>query len=80
LEKQILIVDDDSNFLDGLKQKFHTHCQRWGICFARSVDAAWEYVSQVAFEEITNVFGAVFDRFTDERVAAPDRNKFCFQI
>lgn len=48
----ILFVDDENHFLDGLKRSLRSYNQQWNLHFARSTDEALEKTSRLAFDAI----------------------------
>ena len=52
MNKRILFIDDEPNFLEGLKRMLHRQCNVWDVYSTHSVDAALDEISKVAFDAI----------------------------
>ena len=52
MKKRILFIDDESNFLEGLKHMLHGQCNVWDMYFTHSVDAALDEISKIAFDAV----------------------------
>jgi len=52
--KQILFVDDEPNFLAGLRRMLRVHRDRWELHFAENVDQALALCKTVAFDTVVS--------------------------
>ena len=52
MKKHILFVDDEPNVLRGIARILHHQRNEWVLSSARSVDAALELISKVAFDAV----------------------------
>ncbi len=52
MKKRILFIDDEPNFLEGLKRMLHRQCNVWDVYSTHSVDAALDEISKVAFDAV----------------------------
>lgn len=50
--KHLLFVDDEPNFLDGMKRMLHGHRQEWQISTAAGVDEALQTIAETAFDVV----------------------------
>ncbi|PCJ60066.1 MAG: two-component system response regulator [Candidatus Hydrogenedentota bacterium] len=54
MKKQILFVDDEPNFLNGVRRMLRPHRDEWDLTFAQSVDEAVECVQKASFDTIVS--------------------------
>jgi len=54
VKKRILFVDDEPNFLDGLRRMLSRQRQEWDMCFANGVDEAESKMREMDFDAVVS--------------------------
>ena len=54
MKKQVLFVDDEPNFLNGVRRMLHGYRDEWELSFAQSVDEAVETATNHNFDTIVS--------------------------
>jgi DNA-binding NtrC family response regulator len=54
VKKRILFVDDEPNFLDGLRRMLSRLLQEWDMCLANGVDEAESKMREMDFDAVVS--------------------------
>jgi putative two-component system response regulator len=54
MKRQVLFVDDEPNFLSGIKRMLRDHCNKWELHFAGGVDEAVSMAKEVEYDTLVS--------------------------